>query len=58
MPNMNRRTWLAASGTALIAGGLTARASDGETKWKTASPRDTIRQRYFPNVLLTTHDLN
>ena len=56
MPNMNRRTWLAASGTALIAGGLTARASDGETKWKTASPRDTIRQRYFPNVLLTTHE--
>ncbi len=59
MPKMNRRTWLAASGAAgaaLFAGGLSARASGGETKWKTVSPREKIRQRHFPNVTLTTHE--
>jgi protein SCO1 len=62
MPKMNRRTWLAASGAAgaaLFAGGLSARASGGETKeakWKTVSPRDKIRNRHFPNVTLTTHE--
>ena len=62
MPNMNRRTWLAASGATLFAGGLAARASDNgnghdnDTQWKKASPRDEIRDRYFPNVVLTTHE--
>ena len=59
MPKMNRRTWLAASGAAgaaLFAGGLSARASGGETKWKTVSPREKIRQRHFPNVTLMTHE--
>jgi protein SCO1/2 len=62
MPKMNRRTWLAASGAAgaaLFAGGLSARASGGdtkETKWKTVSPREKIRRRHFPNVTLTTHE--
>jgi protein SCO1/2 len=56
MSNVTRRTWLAASGTVLFAGGLTAQASDNEPQWKTASPRDTIRERYFPNVVLTTHE--
>lgn len=59
MPKMDRRTWLVASGAAgatLFAGGLSARASGGETKWKAVSPRDKIRNRHFPNVTLTTHE--
>jgi protein SCO1/2 len=60
MPNVNRREWLAASGTTLLAGGLAARAQTlvpgGETKWKTVSPREEIRERFLPNVSLTTHE--
>lgn len=59
MPKMDRRTWLAASGAAgaaLVAGGLSARASGGEQKWKVVSPREKIRNRHFPNVVLTTHE--
>ena len=62
MPKVTRRKWLAASGAALFAGGLAARAfdngndHDNDTQWKKASPRDEIRDRYFPNVVLTTHE--
>jgi protein SCO1/2 len=63
MPKVTRRTWLAASGATLLAGGLAARASAVETessnddgKWAKASPREAIRDRYFPNVELTTHE--
>ena len=56
MPNMNRRTWLAASGATLLAGGLSARASGEDSKWKKISPREKIRSRHLPNVLLTTHE--
>src|SRR5215204_6339723 len=56
MPNMNRRKWLAASGATLFAGGLSARASGEEPKWKVVSPREKIRSRHFPNVVLTTHE--
>jgi protein SCO1/2 len=60
MPNVNRREWLAASGATLLAGGLVAQAQTqapgGETHWKTVSPREAIRERFFPNVALTTHE--
>ena len=56
MPNVNRRQWLAASGSTLFAGGLSARASGGEAKWKTVPPREKIRSRHLPNVPLTTHE--
>ena len=49
-----------ASGATLLAGGLAAQAQSpapGEqTKWKTVSPRDAIRNRHFPNVALITHE--
>ncbi|MCA1565763.1 MAG: SCO family protein [Acidobacteria bacterium] len=57
MPNVNRRQWLTASGANLSAAGEpTAQASGGETKWKTISPRDVIKNRHLPNVVLTTHE--
>ena len=60
MPNVYRREWLAASGATLLAGGLAAQAQTpgggGETHWKTASPREEIRERFLPNVVLTTHE--
>jgi protein SCO1/2 len=59
MPNLNRRTWLGISGAALLASGIPAQASNGDNrdqKWKTVSPRDTIRNRFLPNVALVTHE--
>jgi protein SCO1 len=59
MPNITRRSLFAMSGAALVASGLTARASNldsKDNKWKTKSPRETIRDRHFPNVVLTTHE--
>lgn len=60
MSNVNRRTWLAMSGAALFAVGLPVQASASDDKskhkWKTESPRESIRKRHFPNVTLTTHE--
>ncbi len=59
MPKVTRRTWLAASGAALVAGGLVgASGAEGndEGKWQAVSPRERIRQRHFPNITLTTHE--
>ena len=62
MPRVNRREWIVASGATLLAGGLAAQAQaqspapGGQTKWKTESPRETVRDRHFPNVTLTTHE--
>jgi len=53
---------IVASGATLLAGGLAAQAQSqspapgGQTKWKTVSPRDEIRNRHLPNVTLTTHE--
>ncbi len=57
MPNVNRRQWLTASGANLSAANEpTAQTSGGGTKWKTIAPRDVIRERHLPNVVLTTHE--
>ena len=53
MTGMTRRFWLAASaaGAGVLAGVVTREAeSDGP------SPRDKIRARYFPDVVLSTHE--
>ena len=52
MEHISRRRWLAGSGMAAVAGGLVA-AGSGRAA---ASPREMIRERYFPNVPLRTHD--
>src|SRR5262245_43175607 len=56
MRNINRRSLIAMLGATPFAGGLLARASTQDSKWDKTSPREMIRARYFPNVVLTTHD--
>ena len=51
MARMNRRSMLGALAAAPLAGGLVARAANRDDK-----SRDVTRQRYFPNVELTTHE--
>ena len=51
--------WLAAASAATLAAG--AMSAEGQEPapqqhWKQVSPREVIRSRYFPNVVLTTHD--
>ena len=57
MANMNRRTMVGLLGTAPFAG-LIAQAQTTELarKFKSISSRERIRQRYFPNLVLTTHE--
>ena len=52
MENPTRRTWVAAAALAPIALGLLARESGSDD----ISAREGIRERYFPNVVLTTHE--
>ncbi len=58
MTIMNRRSAITLLGAAPFAGALIGQAqtpvSDG--KFRNISSRERIRQRYFPNLLLTTHE--
>ncbi len=58
MTNMNRRSLIALLGTApFLAGALSeAHAQESEPRFKNISSRERIRQRYFPNLELTTHE--
>ncbi len=58
MTNINRRNLLAMLGTApFVAGVLVdAQIPDSKSRFKVISSRERIRQRYFPNLLLTTHE--
>ena len=53
---MKRRKMIAILGMAPLAGGTLARASTGRATAKGESSREKIRARYFPNVVLTTHE--
>jgi protein SCO1/2 len=60
MTDLKRRSLVAALGAApfafpLLAG---AQALDSNPKFKQISSRERIRQRYFPNLVLTTHEGN
>ncbi len=57
MANMNRRTMVGLLGTVPFVG-LIAQAQSAELagKFKSISSRERIRQRYFPNLVLTTHE--
>lgn len=54
----NRRELIARLGMAPFAGGTLARASNRDSKPNAApkTSREAIRDRYFPNVVLTTHE--
>ncbi len=43
-------------GMAPFAGGILARASNPEPKSDSSSSREMIRKRYFPNIVLTSHE--
>jgi protein SCO1 len=55
--NMNRRKLLALLGTAPFVGEMTARAQmpESHSRFQEISSRERIRQRYFPNLVLTNH---
>jgi len=58
MSDIDRRGLLAAFGMSPLAGGLIAQAQTPEatSRFKQISSRERIRQRYFPNLVLTTHE--
>lgn len=57
MTNMNRRSLIGLLGTAPLVGLLTqAQTRDAARQFKDIPSRERIRQRYFPNLVLTTHE--
>ena len=60
MTDLKRRSLVAALGAAPLAVPLLAHAqsADLSSKFKQVSSRERIRQRYFPNLVLTTHEGN
>jgi protein SCO1/2 len=58
MTDLKRRGLIAALGAAPFAVPLLAHAQTSETssKFKQISSRERIRQRYFPNLVLTSHE--
>lgn len=56
MKSINKRNLLATLGMAPFASGFLARASSRDFKPDKMSPRARARERYFPNVELTTHE--
>src|SRR5688572_14082560 len=58
MTNINRRSVMAMIGAAAFAGPFVAQAETQTTKplVKSNSARERIRERHFPNILLTTHE--
>src|SRR6476619_4289384 len=58
MTDLKRRSLVAALGAAPLAVPLLTHAQtiDVNSKFKQVSSRERIRQRYFPNLVLTTHE--
>lgn len=58
MSEMSRRGLLATFGALPLASGVVAQAqtADPAPQFKQISSRERIRQRYFPNIVLTTHE--
>jgi protein SCO1 len=57
MKSIDRRSWLGLAGPALTAGAARQGASGTPPRQFTAAdPREVIRQKYFPNLALTTHE--
>ena len=56
MSQMSRRTWLGMAGAAAAAGLVGLPQLQREVRAATLTPRELIRQRNLPNVVLTTHE--
>ena len=58
MTDLKRRSLMAALGAAPLAIPLltAAQTAGSDSRWKQISSRERIRQRYFPNLSLTTHE--
>ncbi len=57
MPEMNRRKLLASLAVAPLTTGAVAHTANSDHKFKSsASAREKLQQRYFPNFELTTHE--
>ena len=56
MERINRRNVIGMLGIAPLAAGSIAGASTGNSKPEGSSSREMTRDRYFPNVVLTTHE--
>lgn len=56
MKSLNRRKMLGLLGLTPVAGGLLTQASGQSTRPNEISSREKIRDRYFPNFVLTTHE--
>ena len=56
MKSLNRRKMLGLIGVAPVASGLLTKASGQVLSANQISSREMIRQRYFPNLILTTHE--
>lgn len=56
MKSIKRREVIAMLGMAPFAGGILARASTRRPMADGVSSREKIRARYFPNIVLTTHE--
>lgn len=55
MSKMDRRSWLALAGMAPLAGRAWAQTPDARPEWPSVSAREVIRRRYFPDIVLRTH---
>ena len=56
MIKMSRRTWLGMAGAAAAVGAVGLPPLQRESRAAPLPPRELIRRRNFPNVVLTTHD--
>jgi protein SCO1 len=56
MTTVSRRAWVAAVAAGTAAGAVVARASDLALPTAAVTPRESIRERYLPNVVLRTQD--
>jgi len=56
MKRLSRRKMLGIIGVAPLAGGVLTQVSGQDSDGNAISSREMIRQRYFPNLVLTTHE--
>jgi protein SCO1 len=56
MKRLSRRKMLGTMSIAPLAGGVLMQVSGQDFNEETISSRELIRQRYFPNIVLTTHE--